>query len=85
MIPLIAFSYSKWRYLLVVVEEEEEMKSFTGCCSLEDLSRVCTPSHHCPSLAPYAAFFYSSCSGAAMWTYMRPAMVAPFPHHWWRE
>jgi hypothetical protein len=46
MIPHIAFSYSKWRYLLVV--EEKEMKSFTGCCPLEDLSRVCTPSHHCP-------------------------------------
>ena len=50
------FSYSKWRYLLVMEEEEEEeeeeeMKLFTGCCPLEDLSRVCTPSHHCPSLA----------------------------------
>jgi hypothetical protein len=46
------FSYSKWRYLLVVVvvveEEEEEMKSFTGYCPLEDLPRVCTPSHHRP-------------------------------------
>jgi hypothetical protein len=42
-----AFSHSKLRYLLVVEEEEEEeeMKSFTGCCHLEDLSRVCTPSH----------------------------------------
>jgi hypothetical protein len=35
---IIAFSYSKWRYLMVVVveveEEEEEEKSFTGCCPL---------------------------------------------------
>jgi hypothetical protein len=47
------------------------VKSFTGCCPLEDHSSVCTPSHHCRSLAPYAAFFYSSCSGAAVQTYSR--------------
>jgi hypothetical protein len=35
-----------------LVVEEEEMKSFTGCCPLEDLSRVCTPSHHLINVRP---------------------------------
>jgi hypothetical protein len=78
------FLYSAWRYLLVV-EEEKEKKSFMGCCPLEDPSRVCTPSCHCPSLAPYAAFFYSSCSGADGADLHETGHSCTFPHHWWWE